>query len=146
MISEHEEQVLRDIHSSLCITWGTDAPYAIGSVSAERIGYAGIPCVVVTVHCREVDISALVPIVRQRVYSELAERGWGPETIQFRPTTQRGRRQKFTDQNESSSSYGRNKMGNAYRFSFEMLDPELKRQTFSGSGLSSFRKLPERTA
>ncbi len=136
-----DEQLLKAAHNSLCIRWGTTGPYAIGRVTAERIGYAQDPCVVVTVTCRDEDLSSLVPITRQRVYRELAERGWTPDDIEFRPSTQRGRRRRFVDENESSESLGRNKMGSEYRFSFRM-ERDLARQTFAGGG--SFKNLPTR--
>ncbi len=137
-----DEQLLKAAHSSLCITFGTMGPYAIGTVSAERIGYAQDPCVVVTVTCRDEDLSSLVPITRQHVYRELAERGWTPDDVAFVPSTQRGRRRRFVDQNETSKTCGCNKMGTEYRFSFRM-EREFARATFVGFG--SFRKLPTRT-
>jgi hypothetical protein len=138
-----DEQLLKQAHASLCITWGTDAPFEIGKVRAEKIGYAQIPCVVVSVTCRDADLSALVPIVRQRVYTELASLGWTPDDIEFRPMTQRNRRRKFTDGNERSETYGRNKFGNEYRFSFEM-GRDLARATFQGFG--SFKSIPTKEA
>lgn len=134
------QELLKAMHASLCVRWGTDAPFAIGPVSAEKIGYAAIPAVVCTVTCRDEDLDALVPIVRQRIYGELAERGWTPDDVAFRPTTQRGRRRRFVDENESSDSHGRNKMGTSYRFSFEM-SREMARQTFTRG---SFARLVER--
>ncbi len=135
------EQLLKAAHNSLGIIWGTTGPYAIGPVSAERIGYAQDPCVVVTVTCRDEDLSSLVPITRQRVYRELAERGWTPDDIAFTPTTQRGRRRRFVDGNEASETLGKNKMGVEYRFSFGM-ERGLARETFVGFG--SFRTLSRR--
>lgn len=134
-------ELLQSIHTSLCIRFGTTAPYAIGPVSAEKIGYAQDPSVVLTVVCRPEDISALVPIVRQRVYGELAERGWSPDDIAFTPGTQRGRRRKFRDENESSDSHGRDKFGVEQRFSFGM-GRELAAATFVGGG--TFKSLPTR--
>jgi hypothetical protein len=133
--------ILKQAHSSLCIRFGTDAPFAIGPIRGEKVGYAQDPCVALDVTCRDEDLSALVPIVRQRVYGELAERGWGPDDVQFTPMTLRWRRRKFRDENESSSSYGRDKFGIAYRFTFRM-ESELARATFTGFG--SFRPLPDR--
>ena len=81
-----DERLLKQLHSSLCVRWGTTAPYAIGRVRAQRIGFASIPMVVVDVWCRSRDYEALIPIVRQRVYTELAERGWTPDDLKFVPT------------------------------------------------------------
>lgn len=135
------EELLRAAHSSLAIRWGTTAPYAIGKISTEKIGYAQIPCVVLNVWCRDEDLSSLVPIVRQRVFGELAERGWDNDSIQFQPIVQRNRRRKFTDENESSDSFGKSKFGQEHRFSWEMR-PELAAATFIGFG--SFKPLPPR--
>lgn len=135
------EALLKGMHASLTVRWGTEAPFSIGHVRAERVGYADIPGVVVTVFCRDEDLSALVPITRQRVYAELAERGWTPDDIEFQPSVQRNRRRKFRDENESSESYGLNKYGREHRFLFEMRR-ELAKATFVGSG--SFRELPNR--
>lgn len=133
MSNPTHEDLLRAATRSLCVHWGTNAPYSIGRVSAERIGYAQTPCVVVTATCRGEDVDVLVPILRQRVFGELAERGWGDEHIAFRPTVQRGRRRKFVDDNTASASHGRDKFGIEHRYSFEM-DRDLARATFAGHG------------
>ena len=138
-LTSGELQLLKSVHNSLAVRWGTSAPFHIGWIEAEKIGFAGIPSVVCNVFCRDEDLGSLVPIVRQRVYTELGSRGWGPDDIEFTPTTQRGRRRKFTDTNESSETRGREKFGILYRFSFEM-ERELAHATFQGSG--SFKKLP----
>src|SRR5262245_5919496 len=132
-------ELLRAMHSSLCIRFGTTAPYAIGAIRAERVGYAQDPCVVLDVYCPDDSLSALVPIVRQRVYGELASRGWNPESVEFTPSTMRDRRRKSRDENESSESYGREKFGNHYVFRFRMAR-ELAAATFVGFG--SFRSIP----
>lgn len=140
-MDEVNEALLRTAHSSLCIRWGTNAPFAIGHVSAEKIGFASDPCVVVTVDCRDEDVSSLVPVVRQRVFAELAERGWENQVIEFVPSVQRNRRRRFVDQNEESESYGRNKFGHEHRFSYRMVDPEFAKATFTRG---SYAQLPER--
>ena len=142
-IPSHLIELAKRAHNSLSIRWGTLAPYRIEKARAERIGYADIRCLVVTVYCRDEDLSALVPVTRQHVYRELAERGWGPDDIDFHPSTQMGRRRRFVDDNESSESYGKNKFGTEYRFSFEM-GPELRAATFVGGG--SFKPLPTKEA
>lgn len=134
------EGLLRDMARSLCIRFGTTAPYAIGRISAERVGYAQIPCVRVNVWCRDEDLSALVPIVRQRVFGELAERGWGDEHILFVPSVRRGRVRMFFDENESSESCGRRKRGVEYTFHFEMRRA-LAAATFTSFG--TYKPLPD---
>lgn len=137
------EELLKSAHSSLCITFGTTAPFSIGGFGAERVGFAGIPSVVVGVTCRDEDLPAMVPIVRQRLYRELAERGWTPDDVEFSPSTQRGRQRRFRDENESSASCGRNKFGYEVRFRFGM-GRALTEAAFAGGGWS-FRRLPDRT-
>ncbi len=135
------EQLLRQASASLCIRFSTDAPYSIGGITGEKVGFSQIPSVVCHVTCRDEDLSAVVPVVRQKVFGELAERGWGNEHVGVTPGTQQGRRRKFRDENESSESYGRNKFGTSYRFRFDM-DTELARATFAGFG--SFAQIPQK--
>jgi len=137
-------ELLRGLHTSLCVRFGTDVPFAIGRARAVKVGYAQDPCVVVDVFCRDEDMSALVPIVRQRVFGELAERGWHAGEVEFTPHTMRGRRRRFVDENESSPTVGRSKMGQEYEFRF-LMSRALASATFAGGG--SFAKLvdnPER--
>lgn len=141
-MDEQTETLIRDASSSLCVRWGTDAPFAIGQVRAERIGYADIPCVVVTVDCRDEDVSALVPIVRQRVFAELAERRWANTVLRVSPTVQRNRRRRFIDGNESSPSFGKHKFGNDHRFSFEIVDTAFAACVFASS--RRYALLPDR--
>lgn len=129
------------MHTSLAIRFGTSAPFAIGRISAEMVGYARLPSVVLSVCCREEDLSSMVPIVRQRVYGELAERGWTADDIGFQPMVTRGRRRKYRDENESSESYGRDKFGVEHRFRFDM-EKKLAAVTFVGGG--SFKSVPSR--
>jgi hypothetical protein len=136
-------ELLRSMHASLCIRFGTTAPYKIGKVRGEKVGYAQIPSLVLDVYCRDEDLGALVPIVRQYVYGELAERGWSADDLGFVPGTMRGRRRKFRDENESSESYGRDKFGIEYQFRFDM-NRELAAATFVGFG--SFKSIPEKTS
>src|SRR3954468_3874833 len=140
-MNEDIHPLLKDLHASLCIRFGSTAPYRIGRVSAERVGFAQDPCLTLNVMVRDEDLSSVVPIVRQAVYRELAERGWTPDDIAFTPSTMRGRRRKFIDGNESSQSYGRHKFGTEYAFRFHM-ERELAATTFVGFG--SFRSLPTR--
>jgi hypothetical protein len=141
---EAGEGLLRAAHRSLCIRFGTSAPYELGRVRAQKIGYAQIPRVVMDVVCRERDVDALIPIVRQRVYGELAERGWDDSVLAFRPSVgmDSRRRAKFTDGNESSESFGRSKMGCRMTVGFDIVDAEFRHATFRGFG--SFASLPSR--
>lgn len=138
-----DEALLRSLHTHLCIRWGTEAPFQIGSVSAQKVGFAEIPRVVVPVWCREEDVSALVPIVRQRVFAELASRGWTDEVVEFTPGVrlESRRRRKFTDENEESETFGRARYGHQHVFGFDIRDKHFRDATFQGFG--SFAKLPE---
>jgi hypothetical protein len=138
------EGLLRAAHKSLCIRFGTTAPFQLGKVRAEKVGYAQIPRVIMDVVCREQDVDALIPIVRQRVYGELAERGWDDTVLEFRPSVGMSsrRRARFTDQNESSQSYGRQKMGCRMTVGFDIVDAEFRHATFRGFG--SYASLPSR--
>lgn len=144
-MTEIPEALLRSVHTSLCIRWGTTVPYAVGRVTCEKVGFAAIPCVRCTVNVPERGLDSLVPIVRQRVFGELAERGWDDTAVAFRPTVRRGRERLFVDENESSDSLGRRKRGVEWEFHFEITDRELKRQAFP-VGQGSFALIPERSA
>jgi hypothetical protein len=97
--------------------------------------------VVVDVCCRNEDVPALVPIVRQRVFAELAERGWGDEHVAVTPGVGGSyRRRKFRDENEASESHGRDKFGCALEFGFDM-SAEMAAASFNRG---SFGSIPER--
>lgn len=120
-------QLLRDASASLCMDWCTTAPFQIGDLQVERIGFASIPMVYVMVHCHPQAMSSLVPVVRQVVFRELAAAGLENEILEFVPGVQeqgRGQR-RFVDCNERSPTKGKNKMGRQYRFSFEIKRPFL---------------------
>lgn len=136
------EELVRGLHASLVVSFGTTAPFAIGKVRAEKVGFASIPRVVVDVDCRAEDVGALVPIVRQRVFAELAERGWDNHVIGLKPGVGQWRRRRFVDQNEDSESFGKNKFGHQHVFGFDIVDDEFRKFTFAGGG--SFARLPER--
>lgn len=140
----NEQELLKQLSNSLCVRFGTDAAYWIGQVAAERVGYAQLPSVVVNVICRPEDVEVLVPIIRQRVYGELAERGWsGPDDVGFVPSIGQDsrRKKKFSDANESSPTFGRDKMGLVHRFRFDMRSKRLAAVAFAGFG--SFAPLPD---
>ncbi len=81
------DTVLKGLHDSLCVRWGTSTPYALGAPLLVRKGFGGgLPFVVVPVSVPEGEVSAVIPIARQRCYSYLGEHGLGPDAVQFRPT------------------------------------------------------------
>jgi hypothetical protein len=120
-----------------------EAPYEVGPVRVEKIGFGNVPHVVMDAVCREKDIEALAAVVRQQVYRELAERGWQPEAVAVRADvlTWTGSRTGFRDENESSPSYGKKKYGNRHRVAFRVVDPELRLELARGGII---RPLPER--
>lgn len=106
--------------------WCTTAPFQIGDLQVERIGFAGIPVVYVMVTCPPKAVSSLVPVARQVVFRELTAAGLENEILEFAPGVQdQGRRLRFVDCNERSPTKGKNKMGRQYRFSFEIKKPFL---------------------
>ena len=114
-------QVLRAASASLAMDWCVNAPFQMGELQVERIGFANIPVVYVMVHCPPRAIGVIGPVVRQFVYRELATAGLQNEIVDFVPTVQsQNRRQRFVDCNEHSPTKGKNKMGGVYRFSFEI--------------------------
>lgn len=141
-MNEQTETLIRDISSSLVVRFGTTAPYSIGPVTAERIGYADIPSIVTTVHCRDEDTSSLVPIVRARVFAELAERGWANTVVRVVPSVQRNRKRRFVDGNEDSPSFGKPKFGLEHRFSFEIVDTAFAAVVFEKR--NRYAPLPDR--
>jgi hypothetical protein len=137
-----DERLLKQVHSSLLVTFGTNAPYALGKVSAAKIGFASTPVVTVSVWCQQHVVGALVPVVRQRVYRELAERGWTPDDIDFCPSLGGSYRWRlFTDENPASPSCGKRKRGCALELHFEM-GHELAEVAFP-RWAGSFQALPE---
>lgn len=117
------EQLLRDSAASLCCDLLTDAPFQMGDLQIEKVGFAEIPVVFVTIACTPKAIPSIVPVARQFVFRELAAAGIENEIVAFTPTVQDQRRVKFVDCNEHSRSKGKNKMGSFYRFSFEIKPP-----------------------
>ena len=44
MTDRTTEQLLRSMHRSLAVRWGTTAPFTIGRVRCEQVGFARIAC------------------------------------------------------------------------------------------------------
>jgi len=68
------EQLLRETAASLCCDMLTDAPFQMGELQIEKVGFAEIPVALVMVACPPKAISAIAPLVRQFVYRKLD--GW----------------------------------------------------------------------
>ncbi len=117
------EQFLRDTAASFACDLLTDAPFQMSDLQIEKLGFAEIPVAFVTVACPAKAISALVPVVRQFVFRELAAAGIDNEIVEFTPRVESKCRRRFIDCNEHSPTKGKNKMGRIYRFSFEIRPP-----------------------
>ena len=117
------EQILRDTAASLSCDLLTDAPYQMSDLIIEKVGFAEIPVAYVNVACPPKAIPALVPVIRQFVFRELAAAGIENEILAFTPTVQDQARRKFVDCNEHSPTKGKNRVGRIYRFAFEIKPP-----------------------
>lgn len=126
-LNPYEEKIARLLHNTPGITLGTTAPFSFDEgVTVTRIGFADIPVCIVRFHCKPEDTRAMVPLARAMVYAELRAHGISDEAVEFVPTRGDGsemgggRRRLFTDENPSSSSCGKRKQGQYYRFTFEI--------------------------
>jgi hypothetical protein len=138
-----DAEFLVELHRSLAIRWGTMTPYTIGRLRCEQVGFARIPCIVFDVIIPERGLDGLIPVLRQRMYGELAERGWDAESVKFVPGVMRGRERVFVDDNESSGSHGKRKRGVEFEVRWEMEDRDLRQATFP-LGTGTYAQLPER--
>ena len=113
------EHLLRETSKPGPVTWGTTCPFNLGEVVFRKVGFADIPKVQCTVYAP--DIQSVVAVVRQHVFYELETQGIPTEIIEFQPSVETmSRRRRFVDQNSSSESTGKNKMGLEMTFSFEI--------------------------
>jgi hypothetical protein len=142
MMSQQNEQFLRDAAASLALDWLTIVPYQMSQLQVEKIGFADVPLVFVTVACPPNAISAMVPVVRQFIFRELAGAGIENEIVEFTPTVQEQKRLRFVDCNEHSPTKGKNKMGRLYRFAFEIKRPFVGYFQWGGS-CNRVGKIPE---
>jgi hypothetical protein len=94
-MDKQAEQLLRDTSASLCCDWLTSVPFEMSELRIEKVGFAEIPLVFVMVACPEKAIAAMVPVVRQFVFRELAAAGIENEVVGYIPTVQdQGRRRR----------------------------------------------------
>ena len=106
------ERFLRDTIASFASDWLTTVPYQMSGLRIEKVGFAEIPVVFVTVICPQKAVTPMVPVVRQFVFRELEAAGIENEIVEFVPTVQdQGRRRRFVDCNEHSPTKGKNKVG-----------------------------------
>lgn len=140
-----DETYLREVAISLASDLLTDAPFQMGDLQIEKVGFAGIPVVFVMVACPSSAISVLVPIVRQFVFRELEAADITNEALEFRPTVEPQRRRRFVDCNEHSLTTGKHKMGCVYRFTFAIRQQFVGYFEWGGS-CKKVGRIPERHA
>jgi hypothetical protein len=127
---------LSDIYGSTGIRFGTSAPFAIGRVGPDRIGFADYP--MISVDMLGKDSSALVPIARQLAMIAAAVNGLYLDMGV--PSVKIGRETMATDQNPSSPSVGKRKRLKSLIFMFEIKgvrDPDLQFHSYVRSRHSS---------
>lgn len=112
------ENLIRETSKPGAVTWGTTCPFNLGEVTFRRVGFADIPMAQCTIFAP--DVRSVVAVVRQHVFYELETQGIPTEIIEFEPSVTTGRRRRFVDQNSSSESTGKNKMGLEMTFNFEI--------------------------
>jgi hypothetical protein len=135
------------LYTSRGIRFGTSAPYKIGYVGPDRIGFADIPMVVVEMYGKE--SGSLVPIARQLAMAVAAKNGLqmdmggslvpiarqlamavaaknGLQMDMGPPGLKIGRERLFTDENPSSPYFGKRKRLQEYTYQFEVkgVDPD----------------------
>ncbi len=117
----------------------------MGEVKVEKVGFGDLPLVYLMV-THPAETGAMVPIARQVVYMALEAAGIPSECIEMTPTVQSGKRRKFTDQNPSSASHGKNKFGIVQRFGFAIKQPANRRNVFMDyfEWDGRYGKLPDR--
>lgn len=121
MARSESELMIREIAKSHCMSFGTTAPFAIGTFRITKVGFADIPVVELMITCRPDSIGAVVPIARSLVFKKLELHGLESEILEFTPSVgSEGRGCMFTDENPSSESCGKRKRGQMYHFRFEI--------------------------
>jgi len=137
------ERLLRETAASLASDFLTDAPFQMGELRIEKVGFAEVPLVFVMVACPPNAITTMVPVVRQFIFRELATAGIENEILEFVPTVETTRRLKFVDCNEHSPTKGKNKMGRLHRFAFEVKPPFVGYFLWDGFG-KRVGRIPDR--
>jgi len=121
-ISRHEDKgkrLLREISKSKHVTFGTDAPYKLGQIGFSQIGFASIPAVGCRVYTHSID--SIIPVVRQHIMRTIASHGLNTAAVELRLHVGiESTRRKFVDENPSSPTLGKNKMGQVARCHLEI--------------------------
>ena len=122
-MDKQAEQLVRDSSASLVCDWLTTEPFQMGELRIEKVGFGKIPVVFVMVSCPPKAMRAMVPVVRQFIYRELAAAGIENEIVEFTPLVQDQGRKRFVDCNSHSPTKGKAKVGRSYRFALEIKPP-----------------------
>jgi hypothetical protein len=121
-VTRHEDEIarlLRATSKSTAVTWGTTAPFALGQVGFSRIGFADIPVVGCRVYTPSVN--SIIAVVRQHILRKVAELGLDDSALDLLVHVGiESRKRKFKDENPSSESHGKNKMGQVVRCHLEI--------------------------
>lgn len=126
------DNLLRHLAISQCCRFGTTAPFTLGEIQIQKVGFAQIPVIGMQVICPAAASRSMTPIVRSLVFMELETAGLTNEAVEFVPRVSTGKYRKFVDINESSPTLGKNKMGYEYTFSFEIRPEYVKCFTWGG--------------
>jgi len=117
---DQNERLLRDVAADNAIRFGTTAPCNPSHFTIRRVGFASIPVVELEVDCRQQDLRALTPVVRQLVFHKLRAHDVSPDIINFTPTVAVERSCLFVDVNPDSPTKGNRKRGNHCKWHFEI--------------------------
>jgi hypothetical protein len=120
-LEDEGTRLARQVATSTCMQFVTEAPLTLGKITAGRIGFADIPVVEVISHSNVQDTREIVAVVRQHVFSTLESEGFDTSALAFVPSVGvRQRKKRFTDENPRSRSFGRVKMGYRAAWHFEI--------------------------
>lgn len=114
-----DERVQRDLTDHLAVTFGCSAPRQMGGFRFEKVGFAGIPRLTVTVMCKREDAISLAATIRQAAFGHLGELGWSSDHAGRTANIAHGRTRMFID-----DLSGSRKRGEECIFSFD-LDAEI---------------------
>lgn len=109
---------LSSLHGRGGPRFGTSAPYAVGRVGPDTIGFTDTPTMSVDMFGRPSDASALTPIARQ--LAMLAAEVNGLTLNMAPPGFKRGREKMIEDRNPSSESMGKRKRLMEMVFNFDI--------------------------
>jgi len=119
-LEDEVSRLLRGVSASQGVSFGCDAPYALGKVGWIRRGFADRFLVKVNGFARARDLSALVPVARQHILRAVAAADLPLHAIDLMVHIKQERERLFTDTNPTSQSCGKRKRGVAVEFALEI--------------------------